>query len=88
MISSNTLSKKQTIVTCDSWQVTHDMWHMVEGENSLKIPAPQFLRFELDSVWKILNKRITQLVNQGQTVLATPGLFKTNMTCKYFINAE
>ena len=35
---------------------------MVESEHSLKIVAPQLLRFGIDIVWKILNKGITQLV--------------------------
>ena len=44
--------------------MTCDMWHMVGGEHSLKISAPQLLRFGMDSVLKILNERITQLVNE------------------------
>ena len=41
--------------------VTQDMWHMVGGKLSLKISSPQLLRFGVDSVLKILNKRMTQL---------------------------
>ena len=51
------------------------------GEHSLKMSAPQLLRFGIDSVLKILNERITQSVNQSvndegvyRTALATPGL--------------
>ena len=43
--------------------MTHDMWHMVGGEHSLKISAPQLLLFEIDSVLKILNKRMTDWIN-------------------------
>ena len=46
------------------WHVTHDMWHMVGGKHSLKILAPQLLRFGIDSVLKVLNKRITQRINK------------------------
>ena len=45
-------------LTPDTWHVTLDMWHMVGGEHSLKISAPQLLRFGIDSVLKILSKRI------------------------------
>ena len=34
------------------------------GELSLKTLAPQLLWFEMDSVLKILNKRMTQLINE------------------------
>ena len=37
------------------------MWYMVGGEHSLKISAPQLLRFGIDSVLKILN---TNLINE------------------------
>ena len=43
------------------WHVNRDMGHMVGGEQSLKIPPPQLLRFGMDSVLKILNDR-TQLI--------------------------
>ena len=36
---------------------------MVGGEYSLKITAPQLLQFGIDSVLKILNKRITEWMN-------------------------
>ena len=39
------------------------MWHMVGGEHSLQISAPQFLQFGIDSVLKILNERITDLID-------------------------
>ena len=32
-------------VTHDMWHVTHEMWHVVGREHSLKILAPQLLRF-------------------------------------------
>ena len=41
--------------------------------------APQVLRFGIDSVLKILNKRITDLMSDRgdcRTALATPGLLK------------
>ena len=54
---------------------------MVGGEHSLKISAPQLLRFGIDSVLKTLNKRITDLINElmsdkgdCRTAPATPGL--------------
>ena len=50
------VKKKKTL---DTWHVTYDTWHMVGGEHSLKISAPQLLRFGIDSVLKILNKRIS-----------------------------
>ena len=50
-------------------------------EHSLKISAPQLLRFGIDSVLKILNERMTQLINElmndggvYRTAPATPGL--------------
>ena len=42
------------------------MWHMVEGELSLKILAPQLLWFGIDSVLKVRNKRITHLINMNE----------------------
>ena len=53
------------------------MRHMVGGEHSLKISAPQLLWFGIDSVLKIMNERITQSVNDEgvyRTAPATPGL--------------
>ena len=57
------------------------MWHMVGGEHSLKISAPNLLRFGIDRVLKILNQKISQLIiqlmiNGGdcRTAPATPGL--------------
>ena len=40
------------------------MWHMVGGEHSLKIPAPQLFWFGIYSVLKILNKRMTEWINE------------------------
>ena len=40
-------------MTCDMWNVTHNMWH-VKCDS-----APQLLRIGIDSVLKILNKMIT-----------------------------
>ena len=53
---------------------------MVGGQHSLKISAPQPIRFGIDSVLKILNKRITQLMNHKgvyRTAAGTPGLLIT-----------
>ena len=54
---------------------------MVGEEHSLKTSAPQLLLFGIDSVLKILNKRITKSVNESvndegvyRTALAPPGL--------------
>ena len=62
----------------DTWNMTVDMWDMVGGEHSLKISAPQLLRFGIDSVLKILNKKMTQWINYDKGVYriapATPGL--------------
>ena len=43
-------------LTPDTWIVTRDMWHMVGGDHSLKISAPQLLQFGFDSVLNILKK--------------------------------
>ena len=51
-------------LTPDTWYVTRDMWHMVGGEHSLKISAPQLSLFGIDSVLKILKERMTQLINE------------------------
>ena len=40
---------------------------MMGGEHSLKISAPQLLRFGIDSVLKIMNERITYLINQSMS---------------------
>ena len=57
------------------------MWHMVGGEYSLKMSAPQLLLFVVDSVFKILNYSIIQPMNEWmadkdvyKTALDTPGL--------------
>ena len=52
LLSNKLLSNNQTF---NWWLATHDMWHMVEGEHSLKISASQLLRFGIDSALKILN---------------------------------
>ena len=39
--------------------MTHDMWHVIGGEHSLKISAPQLLRGEKDSVLKIGRNRMS-----------------------------
>ena len=49
----------------------------VGGEHSLKISAPQFWRFGIDSFLKILNERMTEIMNDKavyRTASATPGL--------------
>ena len=75
-------------MTCDKWHLTHhtwhvtcDMWYMEGGEHCLKFSAPELLRFERDSVWKIYTWRITQWVtywisDRGvcRTSPATPSL--------------
>ena len=44
--------------------MTYDMWHMVGGEHSLKISAPQLLWFGIDSTLNIFPQTITEGVNQ------------------------
>ena len=60
-------------LTSDTWHLTpdtlyvtrdNDMWHIVRGEHSLKMSAPYLLGLGLFSVLKILNKWITDLINQ------------------------
>ena len=68
---------------------------MVGGEHSLKISAFELLLFGIESVWKILNKRITNSVDElisykivYRTAPATPGLLillKPNNTIEYFL---
>ena len=55
------------------WRVTHDMRHMMGGEHSLKILAPQLLRFGIDSVMKVLNERI-KYKGVYRTAPTTPAL--------------
>ena len=43
-------------VTC----VTFDMWHVVEGEHSLKTSAPKLIQFGKDSILKIGRNRIAE----------------------------
>ena len=74
------------------------MWHMVGDEHSLKVLAPQLLRFGIDSVLKILNERMTQImtywINESvndegvyRTAPATPGLLITIFPSnRYVIN--
>ena len=53
---------------------------MVGGEHSLKMSAPQLLRFAIGSFMKIMNERMTESINQlmvfgvCRTAAATPGL--------------
>ena len=50
---------------------------MAGGEHSLKSSVPQLLRLGIDSVLKVLNKRMTQLMNHKgvyRTAPATPAL--------------
>ncbi len=53
------------------------------GEHSLKSSAPQLLRFGIDSALKILNERMTELINQRMNK-ATPGLFKLDCVGNLF----
>ena len=72
-------------LTCDTWHVTHALWRMVGGEHYLKIWATQLLLFGIDSALKILNKSITELLNDWinykdvyRTAQASPGLLKSH----------
>ena len=50
---------------------------MVGGEHSLKISAPQLLRFGIDIVLKIMNEGMISSMSDGgdcRTAPATPGL--------------
>ena len=47
--------------------MTRGIWHMVGGENFLKISAPKLIQFGIDSVWEILNERLTQSMNEWVT---------------------
>ena len=58
-------------LTLNTLHVACDMWHMVGGEHSLKMSAPQLLRFGIDSVLKM-----TQWMNH-EGVYGTKGLLKT-----------
>ena len=40
---------------------------MIGGEHSLKFSAPHLFRFGINSVLKILNKRMTELMNELMT---------------------
>ena len=51
-------------MTPETWLVTQAKSHMVGGEHSLKISAPQLLRFGIDRVLKIMNERINQLMKE------------------------
>ena len=62
------------------------MLHMVGGEHSLKISAPQLLRFGCNDVLKVWRKRVTHPLNESmsykgdcRTAAATQGLLKINM---------
>ena len=57
------------------------MWNIVGGEHSLKISAPQFVRFGIDSVFKILNTtddRLIEWLNQlmAMVYVEHPWLYK------------
>ena len=54
------------------------------GDHSLHISAPQLLPFGIDSVLKILNERITQLMNQSMN---DKGVFRTG-SVKHIISLE
>ena len=60
---------------------------MVGAEHFLKISAPQLLPFGIDSALKMLNERITQLVNQSQRCLQnSPGYTgSVNKCCEVFL---
>ena len=73
-------------LTYDTWHLTPDMGRILGDELSLKISAPHILRFGIDSVLKILNKRSSQTMNylinyEGvyRTAPATQGL--VNIIC-------
>ena len=54
-------------LTHDTWHVTHNMWHVTHGggvEYALKMAAPQLFQFWIDSVLKILNRRMTEWINE------------------------
>ena len=56
------------------------------GEQSLKISAPQLLRFGINSVLKILNKRITpSLDGVGQLIIYPPPISFNNLARKKII---
>ena len=44
--------------------MTHDMGHMLGDENSLKISAPNLLRFGMESVLKILHEGMNELITK------------------------
>ena len=78
----------------DMWHMTHDMWQMVEGDQSLNISAPLLLRFEFADVLKVWRKRITDWLNElmnewisnksvCRTAPATQGLLITHF--KYVV---
>ena len=46
------------------WHLTRDMWHMVGGDISLKILAPQLLRFGIDSILNIFLQIMTYSINE------------------------
>ena len=56
-------------MTCDTWQVTHVMWHTGGGEHCVKISDPYLLRFGSNDVLKILSKRSSQQMNELMTKL-------------------
>ena len=63
-------AKKKKNMTHDTWHMGHktsDTLHVTHGGgggHSLKMPGTQLLRFGIDSVLEILNKWVSQLMNQ------------------------
>ena len=85
-------------MTCDTWHVIPDTWHVTchtwhvtygVGWISPNILAPKLLRFWMNRVLNIMNKRMTQSMNQWnnykgvcRTDLATPVLLITLLICE------
>ena len=74
-------------MTRDMWRAACDIWHLKHGggEHSFKMSAPQLLRFGIDGVMMVLNKRITNWINlwikdKGvyRTAPVNPGLLITS----------
>ena len=68
LISFSDITTHNTVPTF--FHVTHDMCHKVGGEHSLKISAPQLLRFGIDSVLKIMTHK---LINDKGVCKNSPG---------------
>ena len=75
-------------VTCDTWQVTHDMW----GEVNLlsKFQLSSFYGLGVKVFWIYFNKwwrsqSVNKLINEKgvcRTAPATPGLLKRQQVCR------